>query len=126
MSELQVTGKLEKFVPQQSGTTKDGKEWVRQDFIVRSDADYNNLFCFGVFGAEKVENLNKFQKEGDMVTVKFNVSTNEWTDPKTKEVKYFTSLNAWRIEKTEGASQPEAFTPTDDGGFEPDGSELPF
>ena len=91
--EFQVTGKITKFLDVQSGTSKAGKEWQKQEFIVETDSEYNNLYCFDVFGAEKVENLTKFQKVGDTVTVKFNVSTNEWKD------RYFTSLGAWRIEK---------------------------
>ena len=48
-----------------------------------------------MFGDEKVENLNKYNKEGDTVTVEFNVNTNEWKG------KYFTSLSAWRIDKAD-------------------------
>lgn len=121
--ELSVTGVIEKILPQKTGQTKDGKEWVKQDFLVRTDDQYNNLYCFGVFGAEKVENLNKYNKEGQNVTVKFNVSVNHWNDPKTKEDKYFTSLNAWRIDKAEGGSMPPVPPQSE---FEPQENDMPF
>ena len=90
---LEITGKIEKFLDVQKGTSKAGKEWEKQSFIVKTEEEYNNLYCFEVFGNEKVANLTKYQKVGDIVKVTFNVSTNEWKD------KYFTSLAAWRIEK---------------------------
>ena len=93
---LEITGKIGKFLDVQKGTSKAGKEWEKQSFIVKTEEDYNNLYCFEVFGNEKVANLTKYQKVGDIVKVTFNVSTNEWKD------KYFTSLAAWRIEKAGG------------------------
>ena len=98
---LEITGTLEKFLPVQKGTSKAGKEWQKQSFIVKTKEEYNNLYCFEVFGDEKVENLIKYQKEGDQVKVTFNVNTNEWQD------KFFTSLSAWRIEKVGGEAAQE-------------------
>jgi single-stranded DNA-binding protein len=109
---MEVQGKLEKFLPIQKGTKKDGGEWQKQSFLVKTTEEYNNLYCFEVFGDEKVENLTKYQKEGDQVKVVFNVQTNEWKD------KYFTSLSAWRIEKISGET-----TATE---TEEEGDGLPF
>ncbi len=91
---LEVTGILKEFLPQQTGEKKDGSgQWVKQCFLVQTDAQYNNLYCFEVFGDEKVQNLNKFQKQGDNITVEFNVNTNEYKES------YYTTLNAWKISK---------------------------
>ena len=67
-------------------------------------------------GDEKVENLTKYQKVGDTVKVNFNVSTNEW------QGKYFTSLQAWRIEKAESVPAQES-APIESGVDE---ETLPF
>ncbi len=40
---------------------------------------------------------------GDEVSVNFNLKGRKWTDPKG-EVKYFNSLQAWRIDKKSGQS----------------------
>ena len=114
MANLEIKGKLEKFLPVEKGTSKAGKDWQKQQFIVTTDEEYNNTYCFEVFGEEKVQNLTKFQKEGDQVKVTFNVNTNEWKG------KYFTSLSALRIEKEEGEAQQEAST------TEPVEDNLPF
>lgn len=90
---LEVTGKIIKILPIQKGTSKEGKEWQKQIFLVDNNAEYNSLFAFEVFGVEKVEKFNQYNKENDMVKVLFNVNTNEW------QGKYFTSLSAWRVEK---------------------------
>lgn len=86
-----VIGKVEKFLDVRSGTSKSGKDWKSQSFVLKTDDEYNNLYCFEVFGEEKVENLTKYNKVGDVVEVEFNVSTNEY------QGKYYTKTQAWRI-----------------------------
>lgn len=125
MSELKVTGKIKQFLEVQSGTAKSsGNEWQKQSFIVVNNEGYEGkeqIYCFEVFGQDKVENLTKFQKEGDEVSVSFNISTNEWKG------KYFTGLQAWRIEKAETQDLPPVgqFQPSANvTNSEPD--DLPF
>lgn len=97
---LEVTGTLKKFLEPQTGAKKDGSgNWIKQSFLVETDAQYNNLYCFEVFGDEKVANLTKYQKEGDNVTVEFNVNTNEYNG------NYYTTLASWKISKQSGTSE---------------------
>lgn len=114
---LEKTGVITEILPVESGTSKAGKEWQKQSFVIDTNADFNPLICFGVFGDEKVENLNKYNKVGDTVTVQFNVSSNRWA-PEGKPVKYFTSLDAWRIEKA-GVTESKAPAATEE-------DDLPF
>ena len=64
MSELTITGSIKKFLPVESGVAKaSGKEWKKQNFIVANNEGYEGkeqIFCFEVFGEEKVTNLTKF------------------------------------------------------------------
>ena len=92
---MKVTGKIEKIMDVQKGTSKAGKDWQKVSFTLRTKEEYNNLYCFDVFGDEKVDNFLKYNKVGQEVDVDFNVKTNEWND------KYFTSLDAWKIFKAE-------------------------
>jgi len=50
--------------------------------------------------------LDGYQVGGE-VTVNFNVRGREWTSPQG-EVKYFNSLDAWRIEAADSAPAPTA------------------
>lgn len=107
---MEVTGTITKVLPVQSGTSKAGKEWKKLSFVLTTTEEYNNLYCFDVFGDEKVENFEKYNKVGDNVKVDFNVKTNEWKD------KYFTSLDAWKVFKADSEA-PVA---------EEEKSDLPF
>lgn len=97
---MKVTGTIKQILEVQTGTTTQGKEWKKQSFLLDTGAEYNNLFCFDIFGEEKVDNFNKFNKVGQAVDVDFNVKTNEWKG------KYFTSLDAWKIFKAENSQAP--------------------
>ena len=116
---LEITGKLKELKEVQTGISKAGKEWKKQNFIVSNDDGYQGaeqIYCFEVFGDEAVSNLSKFNKVNDNIKVSFNIKTNEWKD------KYFTSLSAWRIDKVDGASAPEPLKTFS----EQETSDLPF
>ena len=86
----------------QKGTSAAGKDWQKLSFILETTEEYNNLYCFDVFGDEKVEQFLKFNKVGQEVDVSFNVQTNEYKG------KYYTSLQSWKIFKAEaGEATPE-------------------
>ena len=128
---FKVTGKIKKVLDKQEGVSKAKKEWVKQSFVVSNNDGYEGkevVYCFEIFGAEKVDKFNQFQKVGDDVDVNFSISTNEWTDPKTKEVKYFTSLSAYGVFKVDSTSTPapDYKLVSADELNEDDLSELPF
>ena len=108
---LEVSGKITKILDLQTGTTAAGSEWKKQSFILETTEQYNNVYCFEIFGEEKVDKFLKFNKVGNEVKVDFNVSTNEWKG------KYFTSLSAWKVFKAETTAPVEA---------EEVGNDLPF
>jgi hypothetical protein len=63
---------------------------------------------------------------GDKIEVSFNLRGREWTSP-TGEVKYFNTLDCWKIEAVNQVQQPQkmneelpTITPLDDN------SDLPF
>lgn len=113
---LEVTGKITKILDLQTGTTQSGSEWKKQSFILETTEQYNNVYCFELFGEEKVENFLKFNKVGNEVKVDFNVNTNEWKG------KYFTTLSAWKVFKADATSSSNAQVeqPVEEG------NDLPF
>ena len=119
---MEVQGKITKILDKVTGQKKDGSgEWVKQSFVIETTEQYNNLYCFEVFGDEKVDNLNKYNKVGQDVKVDFNVSTNEWKG------KYFTTLQAWKIFKAGDDAEltsPPNFNPAPD--LEQADNDLPF
>jgi hypothetical protein len=52
---------------------------------------------------------------GDEINVNFNLRGREWTDPKTDTVKYFNTIEAWKIElvaKTQTPVQQQTAKPS--------------
>ena len=89
---LSIKGKLSSKLSIESGTSKAGKEWKKQSFIVDTGAQYNPEICFQLFGEEKIDILTNYN-EGDEVEVAFNLSSREYNG------RYFHNVDAWRIEQ---------------------------
>jgi len=109
---MEVTGKLVKVLEKQTGTSKAGKEWQKQSFVIDTGEQYNNIACFELFG-DKINLLKA--KTGDNITVSFNINCNEWQD------KYYTSLQAWKIDNV---NDVESKAKTEN--FNEQESDLPF
>ena len=62
----------------ESGTSKAGKEWQKQSFLVDTGAQYNPEVCFQLFGEDKIQMLSH-HNEGDQVEVSFNLSSVSYT-----------------------------------------------
>lgn len=91
--ELEVKGTIETIGETIEGVNKAGDTWQKLIYTVTTDAQYNNLYAFEVFGKDASTMFRKYNTVGDKVSVKFNVSTNEWKG------KYYTTLQSWRCTK---------------------------
>ena len=63
---LTIKGKLSRKLSVESGTSKAGKEWQKQSFLVDTGAQYNPEVCFQLFGEDKIQMLSH-HNEGDQV-----------------------------------------------------------
>jgi len=111
---LELSGTIKSISEVEQGTSKAGKDWKKQTFVISNNEGYNDseqIFAFEVLGEEAVANLTKYNKVGDVVKVNFNIRTNEWKG------KYFTSLNSWRIEKAENTQTAETKQAVEDLPF---------
>lgn len=95
---LAIKGRIKTILPPESGTSKAGKAWRKQSFVLDTGAQYNPDVCFGVFGDDKMDMLAKFQP-GAEVEVSFNISSREYNG------KYYHNIDAWKIE-TIGSNVP--------------------
>lgn len=98
---MEIQGKITKILDVVKGQKNDGGEWQKINFLVETDEQYNNLYCFEIFGVEKVDNFQKYNNVGASVKVSFNVKTNEW------QGRYFTSLQAWKVETIAQGNPPQ-------------------
>lgn len=94
---LKIEGEITHILPVESGTSKAGKEWKKQTFVINTGADFKPEVSFGLFGDEKIEMMEGY-KEGQTVEVLFNISSNEWNG------KWFQSIDCWKIQSVKAGS----------------------
>ena len=99
---MKVTGKLVNVLNTQNGKSTNGKEWVKKDFVIVTDAKYNPEICFTLFGKDKVSLLDDFSI-GNEIEVHFNLSSREYKG------KYYTQAQAWKIESVTTQQEEDAF-----------------
>lgn len=104
----------------------------KREVVVTTEEQYPQHILVE-FVQDKTDLLNNF-KEGQMVKISINLRGREWVNPQG-ETKYFNSIQGWRIESMENASEEnqnippvppiEAFEPAEDINEE-DHDDLPF
>ncbi|MBK9283903.1 MAG: DUF3127 domain-containing protein [Sphingobacteriaceae bacterium] len=130
---MEVTGTLKaKFE-----TTKINDRFQKREFILTTEANtpYPQHVSFQVT-QDKCTMLDQFNI-GEELRVQFNLRGREWNGP--QGIKYFNTLEAWRIEKFANSSQTQPNTQTqnnatkDNSGSTPvftgnvdDNDDLPF
>lgn len=96
---------IEKFDTQSVTDTFRKREFVLQ---YAENPQYPEYLKFELIQAncEQLDQVN----QGDQVTVNFNLKGRKWTDP-SGQVKYFNSLQAWKIEKNSASASSPADMP---------------
>lgn len=119
----EVSGTIKRI----SATQDITQSFRKREVVVTTEEQYPQHLAIE-FVQDKTALLDNF-REGDTVNIGINLRGREWTSPQG-EVKYFNSLQGWRIEKT-GASTTESaagskapeMPPLEDSGEDDD---LPF
>ena len=104
----------------------------KRELVVSTDEQYPQTLSIE-FIQDKTDLLNKFEI-GQNVKVGINLKGREWENTQTKEIKYFNSIQGWRIELLENSSSDDDLPPLDNlSPFEPasetndeDLDDLPF
>lgn len=104
----------------------------KRELVVSTDEQYPQTLSIE-FIQDKTDLLNKFEI-GQNVKVGINLRGREWENPQTKEIKYFNSIQGWRIELLENSNSDNDLPPLDNlSPFEPasetndeDLDDLPF
>ena len=116
---LAVKGRITNILEVESGTSKAGKEWKKQSFVIDNGDQYNPNVCFSLFGEEKINMLRNFGA-GQEVEVAFNISSREFNG------KWYHNIDAWKITAVgQGVSMSEAPAPEIDSAPAED-DDLPF
>jgi hypothetical protein len=126
---MEIAGKIIAVLPPQSGISKMGNEWKKQEYVLETHDQYPKKVCFQIFGAEKIDAAAI--QVGEELTVSFDIDSREY------QGRWFTNINAWKVERASAqpaASQtitPESVTPPaapmmPDFNVSNDSDDLPF
>ena len=121
-----------------SNTVQVSEKFSKREFVITDTSGMYPQDIMFQSTQDKCSLLDAFQ-QGDQVEVSFNLRGREWTSPQG-EVKYFNTLEAWRIEKVgAGMSQgmpqggpsemnlnPMATAPSAGVNIESEDDDLPF
>jgi hypothetical protein len=121
---LVLKGKLSRILDPESGMSKAGNQWKKQEFLIETTDQFPKKVCFTLFN-DKVSVLSGL-KPGDEIEVSFDVESREFNN------KFYHNLNAWKIEKA-GTQKPNGDFPppltSDDmpeESFDDQPGDLPF
>jgi hypothetical protein len=98
-------------------TVQVSEKFSKRELVVETQGEYPQSILIQ-FTQDKCSILDKY-KIGQEVEVSININGRAWTNPEG-EVKYFNSLNGWKISKIEGSTQA-----TDAPPFEPADDDMP-
>lgn len=106
---MEVTVRVERILPPESFTKKDGTPITRNSFIGKTvNGQFDHQIKFDVI------NLNVWQqsnlKVGNIYTVSYEIDSRCWNSP-TKGEQWFTSVNCWRC-SLQGVSNAPQSSPT--------------
>ena len=105
---LNISGIVLNILPLQSGTSKAGNPWQKQDFILETGGQYPRKVCICLFG----DNVEKFPLQvGQSVTASVDIESREFN------ARWYTDVRAWNVvynDQQQGApaQAPTATAPT--------------
>lgn len=111
---VELTGTIVQMLPYESGTSKAGKEWRKQVFILETQEQYPRKVAISLLN----DNIDKFPLQaGKVVTANLDIESREWNG------KWFTEVRAWQV--TYPQAQPVA-TPAPAPAQPQAAEDLPF
>lgn len=87
---MEIKGRIFQVLPLQSGTSKSGNEWRKQEYILETDAQYPKKICFNLFG----DRIDQYPMSvGEDVIVSVDIESREFNG------RWYTDIRAWKVDK---------------------------
>lgn len=93
---MEIKGRIIQILPLQSGMSKAGNEWKKQEYILETDAQYPKKVCFNLFG-DKIDQYP--MTVGEEVVISLDVESREFNG------RWYTDLRAWKVDKVADMAQ---------------------
>lgn len=86
---MEITGKIIKSLPEQSGTSKAGNAWKKKIYVLETTDAYPKQVAFDFFG----DRVDQYPLNiGDFVKISFDIESREFNE------RWYTDIRAWRAE----------------------------
>ena len=114
---MELEAKFIQALPVQSGTSKTGKPWKKQDIIVESLGQYPKKICISLFN-DKTDTISSL-RPGQNTIFHIDIESREF------QGRWFTSVSCFRItqpqtsQNTGYTQQPSTYTPPSQYGQPP-------
>lgn len=99
-----ISGTITEVLGVEQGTSKSGNAWQKQIFAITTGGMYPDTIAFELFGDRVGQFANLLHKDS-IVTVEYYPKSQRWPNPKTGEVRYFTSLSVGSMYPAAAAAQ---------------------
>lgn len=87
---MEISGRIIQVLPLQSGTSKTGNAWKKQEYVLETKDNYPRKVKFDFFG----ERVDQFPLAvGDDVIVSFDLESREFNG------RWYTDVRGWKAEK---------------------------
>ena len=87
---MEISGRIIQVLPLQSGTSKTGNAWKKQEYVLETKDNYPRKVKFDFFG----ERVDQFPLTvGDDVIVSFDLESREFNG------RWYTDVRGWKAEK---------------------------
>ena len=96
---MDIKGKIIQKMELQSGVSKAGNQWKKQEYVLETLDSYPRKVKFDFFG----ERADQYPLEvGDVITLSYDIESREFND------RWYTDVRAWKLEKAGAAAIPTA------------------
>jgi len=118
---MEVEGRIIEVLAVQKSAEGAAKAWTKVDFIVETEGQYPKKVCINSFNGKIPESQLVV---GNKVKVSVNIESKEFNG------KWYTTVNAWKMEVLEAAQQQSYAPPSQQAPFaageDNTASDLPF
>ncbi len=102
---MEVKGKIIQKFDLQSGTSKAGNPWKKQNYLLETLDSFPRKIYFDFFG----DRADQFPLNvGDMINLSFDIECREY------QGRYYTDIRGWKAEKIDESAPVAAPAPTPD------------
>ena len=89
---MEVQGKIIMKLPLQQGTSRNGNNWMKQEYVLETNEAYPKKVHFDFFG----ERANQYNFEvGDVILLSFDIESREYNG------RWYTDIRGWKAEKVD-------------------------